>query len=439
VMRVTKILGILVVMCMASVAYADNITCNSSTATVSVICSAGLVNNPSDGSYSVSQAQANNASARTAFNSQSGYSNYDAINWSDYGINDIFDGAGQPPCLGSYCGNPEWWNATGPGPDAANNWEGYYPTATGPIATPDNTGYSLGMVPGSGVNNAGDLGLSATNSFLDLTPSGTNNVLSAGMYDTSGLGEGQTCDNTQCTFDNYVNSTSPFTGFALTFDTSDTGLTGCQAGQDGSGLSYNGAADTCGSGPLTGPQNSTTPLGPNMLYGVGFDLQAGGYTDGGFVPTSGYTITFDVWAAVPGCETDIDSAVDPVVDCFDYETGLPTDASGVDCGTGEGQDSSCSNQPLAQVTLCVGTYEGGSCEASSQAQSTFIGFTSTTAISAISVASSSLNGESSNSFGVDGVSLLTQQQTPIPEPASLLLFGSGLLVAARRLRSRFAK
>jgi hypothetical protein len=42
-------------------------------------------------------------------------------------------------------------------------------------------------------------------------------------------------------------------------------------------------------------------------------------------------------------------------------------------------------------------------------------------------------------FSIDEVSLLTPTPVTTPEPATLLLFGSGLLVAARRLRKRATK
>jgi len=73
----------------------------------------------------------------------------------------------------------------------------------------------------------------------------------------------------------------------------------------------------------------------------------------------------------------------------------------------------------------------------------FFGFTTTDpyGVGAIVLTGGSVpGGEFSNTnFAINEVTLLTQQPASTPEPATLLLFGSGLLIAARRLRKHAAK
>jgi hypothetical protein len=364
---------------MASFAYADN--CAVATGTVVEQCS-----------------------TRTLYDNLSGYGLLDTINWGSNTVG--ADNSALANLGGSYTGTTYGYNPTAFGP----GWG-----IIGLTGGANGTGYTIGQNVGAG----GTTTLSTTGSAFGLTGL-PNSILTTSE----------------------ISSSSTYDGFAMTFDTSDesgnlpglvtaqgaidyrgavAGVTGCSPAYDS--FYTNGAAD-CATNPLY-------VAGTQSVNGVGFDFSLGVDTGTGLNQSAdGFSVTFSIYGYQNGCNggvTDIDSTLGgasgvTAVDCFDYANGQVTDPAGNDLGAGYGL--------LGTVTLTSDT----------SGDPVFFGVSSTTAISAIAV--TAINTGSSEgapvSFGIDNVGLLTQEQST-PEPATLLLFGSGLLFAARRLRKATTK
>jgi hypothetical protein len=376
--RVTKILSFLALTVLASsFVYADSFSCIGANATVSTICgntTLGLAGN------------------RAAFDTgQAGYAQYDAIPWTLAADSDGYT----PPCAGTFCLNPDF-NSGDIGP-----------------STYDNTGYAFGQSAIYNPDNSYDLqppsnlSLYTTNSLNFTTGTGlsgdANTILSDGSYDSSSPAcTGDVNSANQCPFD--PGAAAGMLGFGLSFDTSTTGD------------SY-----STGSNPVNG------------VYGVGFDYQLGmGDGAGGEEQATTYSVTFQIWAATPSCQSDIndylnndfETSSNETINCFNFQTGQPTNADGSAMSLGE-----LTSALLATVTVN-----------SSDGSAGFFSVTSSAPIGAIYESANSVTGaEGISAFGIDQVDLLNQQQTGTPEPATLLLFGSGLLFAARRLRKSVAK
>jgi hypothetical protein len=156
---------------------------------------------------------------------------------------------------------------------------------------------------------------------------------------------------------------------------------------------------------------------------LGFDVQLNP-----FGVLEQWTVTFNIYSQASGCDSGSTAVIqnpvgDTAIDCYNYANGSPTNASGGSSGAGV---------LLGTVTV----------DSDTSGDAAFFGFTSTTAIGAVVETgyTSQFGDLAQINFAVDDVTLLAQQApTGTPEPATLLLFGSGLLIAARRLRKQASK
>jgi hypothetical protein len=293
----------------------------------------------------------------------------------------------------------------------------------------NGTGYSFGSVPStSGFPNEGanQMGLTVTNSFgtLPNNPSGgTNQNLFTGT--TNGL------------------------ALALGWDTSTTGTIYDDSLMDSTNhRCYTGGTSNPGGTP-DNPNYDPDPacwttVGPNRgadITGVGFDIQltqTNQFDETVFAP---FSVTFAIYGATPGCSPNgfdamIGNPSPPQVQCYDYQQAGMTDTQG-DSATNEfcpDNDPTCTDYNSSNVQLLgyvtVDSNAGGPA---------FFGFTTNDpyGVGEVVMIGNSF-GQSENSdvnFAINQVTLLTQNNTT-PEPTTLLLFGSGLLVAARRLRKK---
>jgi hypothetical protein len=279
----------------------------------------------------------------------------------------------------------------------------------------NGTGYTFGSVPSA--LNGDPLNLGLSNTFGTLPTFAQANIL----HGTASSGN----------------------DFALTWDTSTTGAH----------YDYNdpNQPNCDGQGSDIWTQSCWIP-GVNTfapITGLGFDIQLkSGQSVGPF------SVTFNVYGATPGCglggadgnaTVEGGSTLPTSVDCFDYNTGQMMDTDGNDnptspCVTADPDYSNCIEYSGTNVQL-LGTITVNSDEVGDPA---FLGFTTTDpyGIGALVMTNWSFGNASDNpdvNFAVDEQTLLTAAQPATPEPATLLLFGSGLLLAARRLRKRATK
>jgi len=425
------LVGFLALMGAASFAYADS--CTTSYAGVTTF-NPGLVAEPAGNppGFPGSQAYApggpalNNittscanvgpnpsdpTAARTSFINSVGQSSLDTINWE---VNPV--DCGTEYCL-SYPNSPYYA-------------DGYQGANAPPYPSPpygggvNGTGYTFGEEPNSGGNT---LGLTLTNNFATMPGFPGQNMLAG----TLSLGN----------------------DLALTWDTSTTGATYNLGAPEAPGA--NGQT-SCGTGgdyyyPAYGINPCWIP-GTNTfapISGVGFDIQLNQFGLG----LGPWSVTFEVFGATPGCaagaadgtNTVADGSLVPFdVDCYDAQNQQMGDGSGADtsygCDATDPDYLNCLQYNNPNVQL-LGTVTLNS---DSNGDPAFFGFTTTDpyGIGALVMTGFSVPfpGEDPDAnFSIDEVSLLTPLPPSTPEPATLLLFGSGLLIAARRLRKRATK
>jgi hypothetical protein len=349
---------------LASFVHADAVTCASGQDTAGGSSGAVVIN--STVTAYCGNTTGSTANAQALFSAAGTY--LDTINWS---ANPGEGTCGDTP---NYCYDPDYWNSDGFTSDTPS------PPYGGGV---NGTGYTYGQtVHGATTYSGNGSGTQVTNllpvsSFLGVPDgSGGTNILS-----TSATG---------------------FQGLALTWDTSTTDCT------------------------VTGCPDPIYPY--SSVYGVGFNVQLGGNAGDSTVQADSYQVTFEIYAATPGCTNTIDNALPPpTVDCFDYSTGVPTTADGSTDLTG----AALTAATLATITV---NSDDGSAGFFAVQSSVAIG-----AIYAMPGLDNATYGENQEgAFGIGAVTLNDQPASNTPEPATLLLFGSGLLMAARRLRKNMA-
>jgi hypothetical protein len=227
---------------------------------------------------------------------------------------------------------------------------------------------------------------------------------------------------------------------ALTWDTSTTSSTYNVGANGGSCQNQPDYTDdpTCWTpGPLTNAP----------IAGLGFDIQMGNFGQN----LGPFQVTFAVYGATPGCGTlTADTAVitgtaGVLTDCFDYQNNEMTDANGADTADDGAPPCSADADPScpyynSSASQLLGTITVNS---DSNGDPAFVGFTTNDPYGIGTLVMTGFSDPSAENadvnFSVDEVTLLTQTPPSTPEPATLLLFGSGLLLAASRLRKRVTK
>ena len=239
---------------------------------------------------------------------------------------------------------------------------------------------------------------------------------------------------------------------ALTWDTSSTGATynGGLLDTDTSSCSWNDINNPNGQGNYD-PNCWAAGVNTNAaISGLGFDVQLS--SPGGFIGP--WTATFAVYGATPGCNAGgplgnssiLSGTENPTIDCFDYRTGQMTDPEGNDAS------SPCLPSNIDINTALCAQYSDNTVQllgtitvnSDSNGDPAFFGFTTSDpyGIGALVMTGDTLGSSSDNpdaNFAIDEQTLLTPIPPSTPEPATLLLFGSGLLLAARRLRKQTTK
>jgi len=239
---------------------------------------------------------------------------------------------------------------------------------------------------------------------------------------------------------------------ALTWDTSTTGATYSQTCADDDPNDPNGPG---------GYDPSCWTAGTNTgaaISGVGFDVQVG---HGDVFPLGPWSITFAVYGETPYCTGSVNAVTGipyennavigggqpDVVDCWDYQNGQMTSGGSDDVTNGDCQaggveptaDPVCSDYTDSTIQL-LGTITATS---DLNGDPVFVGFTTNDPFgvgAVVETGYSLAQGESADTnFGIDEVTLQTNPPAETPEPATLLPFGSGLLIAARRLRKQATK
>jgi hypothetical protein len=316
--RVVRILGVLAVVCFASCAFANTISCSTTAPTVITLYCSSV--------------------GATGLNTQGQFNTLpvlDTINWGANAPDDTNTGHT------GFFYNPDYF-----GPDTSE---------PGDVGGVNGTSYSFGQY-GQGADSTLT---TSTGAYYGMT--GT--VLTGSAIGNSGLG-----------------------GFAMGFDTQ-----------------------------TTNPVNGITGLNPNppAITGLGFDVQLGNGTN----QASNYTVTFDIYSAGSGCgdypyQGKDPNFLSPDVSCWNYSTGAPVPGSG--------------STLIGKITLTsIDGSEG------------FFGFNTTANVQTVAVESATTQGSEGNStFGFGSVTLT---ESLVPEPATLLLFGSGMLAVARRMRKRMTK
>jgi hypothetical protein len=295
--------------------------------------------------------------------------------------------------------------------EQGSGYPGLYPSP--PYGGGSNgTGYSFGSTPNTGSDT---LGLGLTNHFDTMPTYPQANMLDGTFVPVAGG-----------------------SGLALTWDTFTTGGTYNSTGSSG-------ACPDPPSGPSLHSSCWTPgPLSAQAISGLGFDIQL---NDPGQA-LGPWSVTFAVYGATPGCGTGGGFTTvtvginEGVLDCYDYVNSEMTDSQGDDAdnlGCPDGDPTCLGYTAGAQLlgTITVNSDSNG--------DPAFFGFTTTDTYgigALVETGSTNPNGDLSDSnFAISEQTLLYSQQTETgtPEPATLLLFGSGLLIAARRLRKRTTK
>lgn len=356
---------------------------------------------------------------RTSFLNTPGQSWLDTINWE---VNPtVGPNAAGCPSPYFYCQNPDYGDSE-LGSGYPGNFPTGYPTNYG--GGVNGTGYTWGSTPASGSFPANPLNLSITNTFGSMPTYPYQNML-------TGTADG-------------VND------LALTWDTFTTTSTYNIGGNSGECQNLpNYPVDlTCWN---PGPESNAP------ISGIGFDIQLGNFGQN----LGPFSVTFNVYGATANCgnagngqggysgDTIVaGETAGTLADCYDYQNGEMTDSNGADTAndgpvsgnqcTGDG-DTACPEYNSSTAQL-LGTITVNSDDLGDPA---FVGFTTTDpyGIGALVMTGFSAPfGESADAnFSIDEVTLLTPTPPSTPEPATLLLFGSGLLIAARRLRKRVTK
>jgi len=343
-----------------------------------------------------------------------GQSYLDTINWNANPVN--------------FCGDTTVWCID---PASANGQTGTaFPSPGGGV---NGTGYSFGGTPNTSGNA---MLLQQVNSYGSMPNVAANQSTDILTGDLSG-GD-----------------------LALTWDTSTTGATynGGLSNNDTSSCSWNDPNNPNGPGGYD-PNCWTAGLNTGAaISGVGFDVQVG---PGDLFPLGQWSITFAIYGETPYCTGSVNAVTGipfennavigggqpDVVDCWDYQNGLMTsagsdDVANQDCAAGGVEptlDPVCSDYTDSTIQL-LGTITATS---DLNGDPVFVGFTTNDPFGVGAVVetgySLALGDSGDTNFGIDEVTLQTNPPEATPEPATLLLFGSGLLIAARRLRKQATK
>ncbi|GEM_PF-4879859 len=341
---------------------------------------------------------------RPSFIAASGQQYLDTINWE---VN---------PVDGVPNGNPNIYSVS---PVFFNNGPGQGTGSAGNFPNPpygggvNGTGYSVGQVPSTAQfpNNGDNTDLlSITNQFGNMPTQQYANLLT-GTLSGQGLG--------------------------MNWDTSTTG-----AHYDPNRIDSHGHQCTTNydQDPACWVPGTNTNA---IITGVGFDIQMDQTNIFNQTVLGPFSVTFAIYGATPGCNDNssaiITTAEAPDIQCYDYFDQQMTDNQGNDtsndCATPDPNDLPCSGYNDSNVQL-LGYVTVNS---DTNGDPVFFGFTTNDPYGVGTVV---LSGYSFNqaegadvNFAINQVTLLTQSQNT-PEPTTLLLFGSGLLVAARRLRKK---
>jgi hypothetical protein len=345
--------------------------------------------------------------ARTSFLNTPGQQWLDTINWPA----NLPDGVP---------GNPNEWSISplygGPGGN---------PVAPDGAGGVNGTGYTWGSVPSDLINNPEHLAL--TSSFGTMPVFGPSDMMLTGQASTGNE-------------------------MALTWDTSTTTAVynGGLTDTDTTSCSWNDPNRVPGFDQGGYDPNCWTngPLSHAAISGLGFDVQL--TSPSGFIGP--WTATFAIYGATPGCDAGgadsqstvrVGTAFPYAGDCFDYNTGQMTDVDGNDsispCIEADPDYAQCLEYSDTTVQL-LGTVTINS---DSNGDPAFFGFTTSDPYGIGALVMTGYTTPSSDSpdanFSIDEQTLLTNVPPTTPEPATLLLFGSGLLLAARRLRKQTTK
>jgi hypothetical protein len=351
---------------------------------------------------------------RPSFIAATGQNYLDTINWE---VNQVDN-----TNLNIYGGSPALFDGL---PDGGDGGSFANPPYGGGV---NGTGYSIGQVPSTAPY-----------------PSQGQNNLDLSIASQAGTMPAQQYNNL------LVGTLSSGLGFATNWDTGTTGSTYNPSGTDSSNNPcYTGGAGGSGtpSNPQYDPDDACWTPGSNaVITGVGFDLQLDQTNADDSLNLGPWSATFAIYGATPGCNQGA-SAISqggqtPDIQCYDYYDEQMTDPTGNDTTNDTdlsdcfptGTDPSCPGYNAQNVQL-LGYVTINS---DSNGDPAFFGFTTNDpyGVGTIVLTDYSFAGSEGGdvNFAINQVTLLTQNNTT-PEPTTLLLFGSGLLMAARRLRKK---